>query len=69
MVLNPGRDGERQIRPFSDDNPWQAGDLVRIYTAGGGGWGDPLERGIHLVEKDVRGGFVSLNRRVQNMGL
>ena len=34
--------------------------MVRIYTAGGGGWGDPLEREIHLVEKDVRGGFVSL---------
>ena len=60
VVLNPGCDGERQIRPFSDDNHWQAGDLVRIYTAGGGGWGDPLEREIHLVEKDVRGGFVSL---------
>ena len=37
VVLNPGCDSERQIRPFSDDNLWQAGDLVRIYTAGGGG--------------------------------
>ena len=60
MLLNPGSEGERDIRPFSDDNPWQAGDMVRIYTAGGGGWGDPLEREIHLVENDVRGGFVSL---------
>ncbi len=60
VALNPGCEGEREIRPFSDDNPWQAGDMVRIYTAGGGGWGDPLEREIPLVEKDVRGGFVSL---------
>ena len=59
VILNPGCEGEREIRPFSDDNYWQAGDLVRIHTAGGGGWGDPLEREIHLVEKDVRGGFVS----------
>ena len=34
--------------------------MVRLYTAGGGGWGDPLEREIALVERDVRGGFVSL---------
>ena len=60
VLFNPGSDGEREIRPFSDDNPWQAGDVVRIYSAGGGGWGDPLEREIPLVEKDVRGGFVSL---------
>ena len=60
VALNPGCEGETEIRPFSDDNPWQAGDMVRIYTAGGGGWGDPLEREIPLVEKDVRGGFVSV---------
>ena len=60
VLFNPGSDVEREIRPFSDDNPWQAGDVVRIYSAGGGGWGDPLEREIPLVEKDVRGGFVSL---------
>ncbi len=60
VVLNPGCENEREVPPFSDDNPWQAGDLVRIHTAGGGGWGDPLEREIRLVERDVRGGFVSL---------
>ena len=57
VVLNQGCENEREIRPFSDDNPWQAGDVVRIYTAGGGGWGDPLEREAELVEKDVRGRF------------
>ena len=60
VILNPGCEDERDIRPFSDDNYWQVGDLVRLYTAGGGGWGDPLERNIGLVERDVRGGFVSL---------
>ncbi len=69
VMLNPGCEGEKEIRPFSDDNPWQAGDLVRIYTAGGGGWGDPLEREIHLVEKDVRGGFVSLESARSEYGV
>ncbi len=60
VVLNQGCENEQEIRPFSDDNLWYAGDMVRIYTAGGGGWGDPLEREIKLVEGDVRGGFVSV---------
>ena len=69
VVLNPGCEGETGIRPFSDDNPWQAGDMVRIYTAGGGGWGDPLEREIPLVEKDVRGGFVSVESARSEYGV
>ena len=69
VTLNPGREDEREVPPFSDDNPWQAGDLVRIHTAGGGGWGDPLEREISLVEKDVRGGFVSLESARSEYGV
>ena len=69
VVLNPGQAGERDVPPFSDDNPWQAGDLVRIHTAGGGGWGDPLERGVALVERDVRGGFVSLEAARSEYGV
>ena len=69
VVMNPGCNNERSIRPFSDDNLWYAGDLVRIYTAGGGGWGDPLERDIDLVEKDVRGGFVSLESARSEYGI
>ena len=43
--------------------------MVRIYSAGGGGWGDPLERDIALVEKDVRGGFVTLEGALRNYGV
>jgi N-methylhydantoinase B len=37
----------------------QAGDRVRMSTAGGGGYGDPRERPIELVQRDVIRGFVS----------
>ena len=33
---------------------------MRIHTAGGGGWGDPLKRDVNLVLDDVKDGFVSL---------
>ena len=69
VALKPGCEGAREIRPFCDDNSWQAGDLARIYTTGGGGWGDPLERKILLVEKDVRGGFVSLESARSEYGV
>ena len=69
VVLNPGRADERDVPPFSDDNPWSAGDMVRIHTAGGGGWGDPLEREVSLVEKDVRGGFVSVESARSEYGV
>jgi N-methylhydantoinase B len=32
----------------------QAGEIIRIRTTGGGGWGDPLERDPALVVRDVR---------------
>jgi N-methylhydantoinase B len=36
-----------------------AGKVMRVVTTGGGGWGDPLERELELVELDVLQGKVS----------
>ena len=69
VVLNPDTPDQREIRPFSDDNRWQCGDLVRIYTAGGGGWGDPLERDAATVLDDVLDGFVSLAAARESYGV
>jgi N-methylhydantoinase B len=33
--------------------------VVRVVTTGGGGWGDPLEREVELVARDVTEGRVS----------
>ena len=38
----------------------EPGDTVRIATAGGGGWGKPLDRDSHAVIEDIRLGFVSV---------
>ena len=40
--------------------PVQKGDIVRILTGSGGGWGDPLDRDPELVAADVREGFVTV---------
>jgi N-methylhydantoinase B len=58
-VVNPGRPDERTLRPLSDGNVVKRGDVVRIETGGGGGWGHPFDREPERVLADVRGGFVS----------
>ena len=43
-----------------DGEPVLAGQVVRVVTTGGGGWGDPLEREPDWVQRDVIEGKVSL---------
>ena len=69
VVMNPGTPEEREVRAFSDDNHWKCGDLVRIYTGGGGGWGDPLEREPNLVLDDVKDAFVSTEAALERYGV
>jgi N-methylhydantoinase B len=38
------------------------GDVIRIRTGNGGGYGDPRDRDPQLVEQDVRNGFVTPER-------
>jgi N-methylhydantoinase B len=42
-----------------DGEPLAAGQVMRVVTTGGGGWGDPLEREPELVQLDVLQGKVS----------
>jgi N-methylhydantoinase B len=49
----------RAMPGLCDWEPVLAGQLVRIETTGGGGWGDPLEREPSRVELDIRQGKVS----------
>ena len=53
MTIDPGGPNERQVDALADDEPVRAGEVIRIRTTGGGGWGDPLERDPELVVRDV----------------
>ena len=58
-LVNPGRPDARLLEPLSDGNMVKSGDIVRIETGGGGGWGHPFDREAERVAADVRNGFVS----------
>ncbi|MDN3358342.1 hydantoinase B/oxoprolinase family protein [Actinomadura sp. DC4] len=49
----------REMEGLVDAHPVRAGEVIRIRTTGGGGWGDPLNRPPDKVAADVRDGKVS----------
>ncbi len=53
VTIDPGGPNEREMEGLVDDEPVAAGELIRIRTTGGGGWGDPLERDPEAVALDV----------------
>ena len=61
IVVNPGTNHERQLPPLSDGNIVKRGDVLRIETGGGGGYGHPFDRPPERVLEDVAGGFVSVD--------
>ena len=60
VTIDPGGPDEREVDALADAEPVRAGEVIRIRTTGGGGWGDPLERPFQEVLRDVRWGKVSL---------
>ena len=54
-------DGEVVRVGMQSDLAISCGDLVVLNGAGGGGYGDPLEREPELVENDVKDGYVSVD--------
>ncbi|WP_237447935.1 hydantoinase B/oxoprolinase family protein [Nocardioides flavescens] len=53
VTIDPGGPNEREVDALADDEPVKAGEVIRIRTTGGGGWGDPLQRDPELVVRDV----------------
>jgi N-methylhydantoinase B len=53
VVIDPGGPAEREVDALADAEPVRAGEVIRIRTTGGGGWGDPLRRDPALVVRDV----------------
>jgi N-methylhydantoinase B len=60
-VIDPGGPHERAVDALADAEPVRAGEVIRIRTTGGGGWGDPLDRPYDEVARDVAAGKVSVS--------
>ena len=65
--MNP----EKDARPLDSKltMTMYAGEVLRHELAGGGGWGDPLERDPESVLRDVRNELVSMNSARDDYGV
>ena len=69
VVVNPGTERERVLRPLSDGNKLVKGDILRIETGGGGGRGHPFDRPPEAVLADVLGGMVGAAEAARDYGV
>jgi len=67
--LNPGGDDERFLGAVFSNVPIPAGSSFSRPSAGGGGYGDPLEREPARVVDDVADGYVSVERAALDYGV
>ena len=56
---NPGEPSYTKLPTTSSDTPLKPGDLLRIVSPGGGGYGDPRARDPALVKRDLLEGKIS----------
>jgi len=69
FTLNPGAPDEDDIPPASEGISVKSGDILRIETGGGGGWGDPFTRNPKDVQRDVLEGYVTQSTALSEYGV
>jgi hypothetical protein len=69
VTIDPGGPAERTVDALADGEPVAAGEVIRIRTTGGGGWGDPFERPYDEVARDVAWGKVSVAGAAADYGV
>jgi N-methylhydantoinase B len=69
VTIDPGGPHEREVDALADAEPVRAGEVIRIRTTGGGGWGDPLARDPALVVRDVGWRKVSPEAALREYGV
>ncbi len=66
--LKISRKGKELNLPSKTSSALKKGDLVRIITGGGGGYGSPNKRKIELLKRDIKQGIISkkIARKIYN---
>ena len=69
VIINPDSKKPRKLKTISDNNKLKQGDLIRIMTPGGGGWGNPCLRPKERVFEDYLNGIISYKSCVNDYGV
>jgi N-methylhydantoinase B len=63
------KDGSRERYSVAPGLSLQAGEVIRIMTGTGAGWGDPMERDLELVRDDLKNGYITEEQANKYYGL
>ncbi len=69
LKLNMGKENEINLTLKASGYQIQAGDEVTILVAGGGGYGDPLNRDVEKVLDDYTQGYITLSHAEECYGV
>ncbi|MBD8868621.1 hydantoinase B/oxoprolinase family protein [Nocardioides donggukensis] len=69
VTIDAGGPNERIVDALADAEPVAAGEVIRIRTTGGGGWGNPLDREPGSVVRDVQWRKVSPEAALADYGV
>ena len=60
VIINPNTEEEIIFDDRTDSHWLNSGDVIRIESPNGGGWGNPAERQPERIADDIRNGLISL---------
>jgi N-methylhydantoinase B len=69
IVINPNSASAKRLPTRYADYPLRQGNVFRLDTPGGGGFGDPFQREPERVLADVREGYVSRDAAERDYGV
>ncbi len=69
VIVNYGTKDAQIVEETAFGVKMPAEGIIQFYRAGGGGWGNPLERDPELVLEDVKNEFVSLEAAEKEYGV
>ena len=69
LILNRGQDDERDIGIFAVNEPATTAERLSYQSAGGGGYGDPLDRPVAAVVEDLLDEYVSVAGALEDYGV
>jgi N-methylhydantoinase B len=69
FTIVDGKTGQERSIEKEKGFALNAGDLVRVETGGGGGYGPPGERPLEMIQRDLDAGYISPNAAARDYGV